>query len=273
MRITANIFIFSFFLFPFSVSSSVSSQGNELDYSKFLHNSQRHASVACSNCHHRADNSARPTFPGHKECTGCHLSQFTTPNVPMCSICHANVNGNNPPLKAFPDRFKESFNLKFDHAQHMNGAARPKNGCTSCHSSPLRRGAALSIPNGLSAHSQCYECHTPNAQTKGRDIAGCNVCHDQKSYARTPTVAGAFRFAFSHAQHSSRQRLGCADCHNYIAGLPQRRQVSSPRPQEHFPTGNNTCATCHNGRRSFGGDLDFKNCRRCHTGQTFRIGT
>jgi c(7)-type cytochrome triheme protein len=263
-------FIFSFFLFPFSFASP---QGNDLDYSKFLHNSPRHASAACSSCHHRNDNSARPSFPGHKQCIECHRSQFVTPNTPMCSICHASVNGNDPPRKAFPDKFKESFNLKFDHAQHLTGAARPKNGCTSCHSSPLRRGVALSIPAGLSAHTQCYECHTPNAQSKGRDIASCGVCHDQKSYARTPTAATAFRFAFSHAQHSGRQRLGCTDCHNYTAGLPQRRQVSSPRALEHFPTGNNTCATCHNGRRSFGGDLDFKNCRRCHTGQSFRIGT
>jgi hypothetical protein len=35
---------------------------------------------------------------------------------------------------------------------------------------------------------------------------------------------------------------------------------------------NNTCASCHNGRRAFGGDFDFKNCHRCHTGQSFRIG-
>jgi len=264
------LFVFSFLLFPFSFS--VLPQGNDLDYSKFLHNSPRHATVACSNCHHRTDNSARPTFSGHKDCTGCHLSQFTTPNVPMCSICHTNVNGNNPPLKAFPDRFKESFNLKFDHAQHMSGAARPKNGCTSCHSSQLRRGVALSIPAGMVAHNQCYACHTPNAQSNGRDIAGCNVCHDQKSYSRTSTDGTAFRFAFSHADHGGRQRLGCADCHNYVAGLPQRRQVTSTRAQEHFPAGNNTCATCHNGKRAFGGDLDFKGCRRCHAGQSFRIG-
>ena len=74
------------------------------------------------------------------------------------------------------------------------------------------------------------------------------------------------------AGDGARQRLGCSDCHNYAAGLAQRRQVSSPRPQEHFPAGNNTCATCHNGRRSFGGDLDFKDCRRCHTGSSFRMG-
>jgi len=267
MRISVNIFILSFFLSPFVLIAL--SQGNDVDYSKFLHSSQRHAAVACANCHHRTDNSARPGFPGHKDCTGCHLSQFTTPNVPMCSICHTTVSGSPPPLKAFPEQFKESFNVKFDHAQHMTGAARPKNGCSSCHSSSLRRGVALSIPAGLSAHNGCYTCHTPGAQSQGRDIASCGVCHGQKSYACTSTDAASFRFAFSHAQHSARQRLSCADCHNYSAGLPQRRQVSSPRPLEHFPTGNSACATCHNGRRSFGGDLDFKSCRRCHMGQTF----
>ncbi len=263
-------FIFSFFLFPFSFALP---QGNDLDYSKFLHNSPRHASAACSSCHHRNDNSARPSFPGHKDCIECHGTQFGTPNTPMCFICHADVNGNDPPRKTFPDKFKESFNLKFDHAQHLTGAARPKNGCNSCHASPLRRGVALSIPANLSAHDQCYACHTPNAQANGRDLASCGVCHDQKPYGRTSTEAPAFRLAFSHAQHSARQRLGCADCHNFTAGLPQKRQVSSPRALEHFPTGNNTCATCHSGKRSFGGDLDFKTCRRCHTGQSFRLGT
>src|SRR5437588_1585701 len=248
-------------------------QGNDQDYSKFLHTSQKHASLACSSCHHRTDNSAQPSFPGHRDCIECHRTQYATPNSPLCSICHSDLNGKDPPRKAFPASFKESFNMKFDHAQHMSGAARPKSGCVACHSSSLRRGAALSIPASLSAHNQCYTCHTPSAQSNGRDIASCKTCHDQKAYARTATASVAFSYAFSHAQHSARQRLNCADCHNYTAGLPQRRQVSSTRPAEHFPTGNNSCATCHNGRRSFGGDLDFKNCRRCHAGQSFRIGT
>src|SRR5437660_4800672 len=246
-------------------------QGNDQDYSKFLHTSQRHASLACSSCHHRNDNSAQPSFPGHRDCIECHRTQYATANSPLCSICHSDLNGNNPPRRAFPASFKENFNMKFDHAQHMSGAARPKSGCVACHSSSLRRGAALSIPASLSAHNQCYTCHTPSAQSNGRDIASCKTCHDQKAYARTPTASVAFSYAFSHAQHSPRQRLNCADCHSYTAGLPQRRQVSSTRPAEHFPTGNNSCASCHNGRRSFGGDVDFKNCRRCHVGQSFRM--
>ena len=90
-------------------------QDPNLDYSSFRHNSQRHASLACTTCHERRDNSATPRFPGHKACTSCHLAQFVTPNVPMCVICHTDVNSSNPPLKSFPTKFNESFNVKFDH--------------------------------------------------------------------------------------------------------------------------------------------------------------
>jgi hypothetical protein len=258
-------------------ASVVSEYGNSpqdpgLDYSKFLHTSQRHASLACTACHERgSDNSATPRFPGHKACTGCHLAQFVTPAIPMCEICHTNVQSSNPPLKAFPARFNESFNVKFDHAQHMAAGVRPRNACAACHSGSLMRGAALSIPGGLNAHNGCYGCHTPNSKSvAGREMASCGVCHDQKPYVRTSTNSRAFRFAFSHARHGLRQRLTCTDCHAMTAGLPQRRQVSSPTATEHFPAGRMNCLTCHNGRREFGGDLAFKDCRKCHTGPTFR---
>lgn len=244
------------------------------DYSKFLHRSPRHASLACNACHQRRDNSATPVLPGHKACTDCHLTQFVTPSVPMCAICHTNISGSNPPVKSFPASFKESFNVKFDHAQHMTGSARPGNGCTACHGRTLRRGVAFSIPAGMGAHNQCYVCHTPTSQSaSGREIASCGVCHDQKSYARTSTNARAFRVGFSHADHGPRQRLSCAECHNLRAGAPQSRQVSSPLAAEHFTSARAmSCLTCHNGRRAFGGDLAFSECQRCHTGATFRVG-
>jgi len=247
-------------------------QDSKQDYSRFLHSSQRHASLACTACHTRAgDNSATPKFPGHDACTKCHLAQFVTPNVPMCVICHSDVRSASAPLKGFPTRFNESFNVKFDHAQHMSGSARPSNGCQGCHSRSSR-GAALSIPAGLNAHSGCYSCHTPSSKSgSGREIASCGVCHDQKPYNRTSTNARAFRLAFSHVQHGPRERLACEECHRLTAGLPQSRQVSSPSPTEHFPTGRMNCSTCHNGKRSFGGDLAFKDCARCHKGSSFRM--
>ncbi|HKP46544.1 MAG TPA: cytochrome c3 family protein [Pyrinomonadaceae bacterium] len=245
-------------------------QGPNTDYSIFKHNSQKHASLECNSCHQRSDNSATPRWPGHKACTGCHVGQFVTPAAPMCLICHADVNSSNPPLKNFPTAFNESFNVKFDHAQHSNGGARPQNGCAACHGRQGRAGAALSIPVSISAHNQCYSCHTPGSRSgSGHDLASCGICHDQRGFSRTPTSARSFRYAFSHAKHS---RVGCNDCHRVTAGAAQMRQVSSPAPSEHFETARgSSCSTCHNGKRSFGGDLSFKDCKRCHTGSTFRM--
>src|ERR1043166_8896021 len=244
---------FSFFLFTFYLTLLFTfGLANAQDYSKFIHTSSKHASLGCNDCHRRADNSTRPSLPGHKACTGCHRRQFTTPNIPMCSICHENVNGNDPPRKAFPDRFKENFNVSFDHAQHMKDNARPKTGCIACHSSSLRHGEGLSIPAGLNAHAGCYSSHTPDAQSNGRDLGSCGVCHATKPFTRTPTDAPAYRIGFSHAQHSARQRLECSTCHNYTAGLAQRRQGRSPRAPEHFPAGKNPWAHFHKGRRASG---------------------
>ena len=247
-------------------------QGSGIDYSRFIHTSQRHASLTCTACHSRSDNSATPKFPGHDACTKCHLAQFVTPNIPMCVICHSDVKTAAAPLKTFPERFNENFNVKFDHAQHMSGSARPANGCQSCHGRTTARSPALAIPAGISAHNGCYTCHTPGSKSaSGRDLDSCGVCHDEQPYRRTPTNARAFRYSFSHAQHGRRERLECADCHRLIAGAPQSRQVSSPAPAEHFPSGGMNCSTCHNGKRSFGGDLAFKDCARCHRGASFRM--
>lgn len=248
-------------------------QGADQDYSNFSHQSQRHASLECAACHHRsADNSTRPRLPGHKACTGCHLAQFVTSNIPLCFICHTDVKSTDAPLKAFPAHFNESFNLKFDHAQHMNGEARPQQGCVFCHDRPLHKGVALNIPAGLPAHNQCYTCHTPNRRTPaGLDISSCGICHANGAYIRTRTTARAFSASFSHAEHSARQRLGCADCHSLTPGLPQSKQVSLPRTAEHFHVAREmSCQGCHNGKRAFG-ESDFGDCRRCHKGQTFRM--
>ena len=248
-------------------------QGPDLDYSKFLHSSQRHNALACNGCHERVDNSSMPRFPGHKACTSCHLGQFTTPAVPMCMICHTDTSGGKPPLRSFPSSFKESFNVNFDHAQHLSAPARPQKGCAGCHNSQTNRGLAVSVPANLAAHDGCYTCHTPTSKSAaGREIASCGLCHSQKAYRPTPTNARAFRYSFSHAKHGPRERLTCSECHTVTAGLAQSRQVNSPGTAQHFPISRGmTCLTCHSGKKAFGGDLVFKDCRQCHSGSTFRM--
>ena len=243
------------------------------DFSRFRHDRTHIDKRSCADCHQRRDNAAAPRLPGHKACTDCHLAQFVTPNIPMCAICHTNLDSQDPPVKNFPTL--QSFNARFDHAQHDRGSARPSEGCAACHR-PAGR-AALSIPAGLGAHNQCYTCHTPGAQANGRDIASCGACHQVAGYRRTPAASRSF-VAFRHSTHGPRQSLNCNDCHNLRAGLPQSQQVTAPRLAQHFPAGGISCATCHNDRRRIGGrvvfgDARFDNCAKCHTNsRSFRLG-
>ena len=238
-------------------------QPEGLDYSKFLHNSRNHARLPCLLCHRRESNSPRPLLPGrsqHTPCAGCHAQQFSNSDSPICIICHTDVKSG--ALKSFP-RLK-SFSMKFEHARHVNMEGVS---CATCHR-PSRGGVALSIPAGFNAHETCYRCHTPRAQSQGRDISSCRTCHQLGGYRRTPEFAPAFRVGFNHARH---QKVTCNECHQVRAGMPQRRQVTSPAPLNHHARpGTESCMSCHDGKRAFGGD-DFTVCKRCHTGTRWQF--
>jgi c(7)-type cytochrome triheme protein len=253
---------------PAHLLSAARSRAENAGEQVFSHTTPRHSALACDACHRRADNSPRPSLPGHKSCMDCHAPEFFTSDSPLCANCHTGLDSRNPPLKSFPAL--RSFNARFDHASHSEGAARPEQGCASCHQ-PARRGVALSILAGAEAHENCYRCHTPQAQTSGRDISSCATCHALGGYVRTTAGSRAYSISFSHASHGPRQNLRCDDCHTVRAGAGQGRQVSSPRPTQHFGSGRaQSCMTCHDNRRAFGGD-DFADCKRCHKGQTFRF--
>jgi c(7)-type cytochrome triheme protein len=234
-----------------------------LDYGKFQHSTRNHSRLPCLLCHTRSDNSARPRRPGgskHLPCAGCHAQQFSDSESPICTICHTDVKSG--ALKAFP-RLK-SFRMKFDHSRHLSMGSVS---CGTCHQ-PARGGVALSIPSSFNAHTTCYRCHTPRAQSGGRDISSCGTCHQLGGYSRTPESAQAFRVSFNHFKH---QKVTCTECHQVRAGMPQRRQVTAPEPLNHHATGRGqSCMTCHNGKRAFGGD-DFTVCKRCHTGAAWRF--
>lgn len=256
--------LFSVIVFH-SAGQVVGGQGSG-DFSKFLHSSPNHARMPCLLCHRREGNSPRPNLPGasaHVPCSGCHAQQFASAESPICTICHTDVRSG--AVKPFP-RLK-SFRVVFDHARHLNMGGT---GCNTCHR-PARGGVSFTIPAGFSAHSTCYGCHTPRARSGGRDISSCGTCHKLGGYSRTPSYTAAFRMNFSHAKHGAGQKLSCPDCHQVRAGLPQRRQVTSPQAAHHHASGRSqSCMSCHNGKRAFGGD-DFSACVRCHKGPAWRF--
>jgi c(7)-type cytochrome triheme protein len=234
-----------------------------LDYGKFMHSSRNHSRLPCLLCHRRESNSPVPRRPGgsgHLPCAGCHAQQFSNSESPICTICHTDVKSG--ALKSFPHL--KSFRMKFDHSLHVKMGSVS---CATCHR-PVSGGVALSIPSGFNAHTTCYGCHTPRAQSGGRDISSCGTCHQLGGYSRTAQSAPAFRVGFNHAKH---QKVTCTECHQVRAGLPQRRQVTAPEPLNHHATGRaQSCMTCHDGKRAFGDD-DFTVCKRCHTGSAWRF--
>ena len=238
-----------------------------LDYSKFQHSSRNHSRLPCLLCHRRDSNAPVPKRPGasqHLPCAGCHAQQFSNSESPICTICHTDVKSG--ALKPFPTRLI-SFRMKFDHAKHL---AMGSISCATCHRQ-ARNGVAMTIPADFNAHTICFRCHTPRAQSGGRDISSCGTCHQLGGYSRTPQNMPAFSVGFSHAKHEA--KVNCNECHQVRAGLPQRKQMTTPEPLNHHATGRGqSCMTCHDGKRAFGDD-DFTVCKRCHTGAAWRFGS
>lgn len=239
--------------------TSVATNSNA-DYSKFTHEQAAHSRLPCLLCHRRDDNSAIPVrSQGHTPCAGCHAQQFQQSTGPLCTVCHVNVEAGNRAIKPFPTL--KRFDVVFDHAKHRGVS------CAKCHR-PERGGVAQSIPQGFNAHATCYECHSPKAQSSEGDISSCATCHKPGQFSRTPEWSKAYGVSFSHAKHSSRERLNCNACHSIRPGITA--DVSSPAPLMHRASSRaQSCMTCHNGKRAFG--EEFASCKKCHQGETFRF--
>lgn len=230
-------------------------------FESFSHKIPEHKQFACDTCHTRAGSAITSKFGGHESCIGCHLNQFTSrEDQAMCTICHTDTKSNDPPVKTFPVKFVEGFNMKFDHAAHDSGEGRPPQGCGACHDSS---GPGKTIPIGIQAHANCYGCHTPD-----KKIGSCSTCHQLGPYNRTTQSEYAFKAIFTHGDHRG---IGCGECHSVRPGAPNSQQVTNIAILEHRTSAGNNCLQCHNGRRSFTGNnpLDVGSCTRCHRGSGF----
>mgnify|MGYP000049965863 CR=1 FL=1 len=240
-------------------------KASDSTFKEFSHSIPEHKEFECISCHRREGKSRELDFAGHESCVGCHMGQFidnsvTDQNRAMCSICHASLDSKEPAMKPFPVKFKEGFNMKFDHAVHNRGEGRPPNGCAACHSPA---GAAQTIPSGIATHNNCYTCHTPESK-----VASCSVCHELAPYRRTLPSQYNFKAIFRHSDHTARQGVSCDECHTVVAGPGQGRQVRNISVLQHRAAPGADCLSCHNGRRAFTGNDPFavSTCTRCHTG-------
>ncbi len=246
---------------PANLDEALEKKSEEPDggeYSKFTHSTEYHSRLPCLVCHQRENNSPRISLPGkigHSPCAGCHTLQFADENSSICTVCHTDAKEGK--IKSFP-RLK-NFGSRFNHAKHL------RTNCATCHK-PSRGGVALSIPAGSRAHSTCFQCHSSKASN---NMASCGLCHQQGGgRIRRSESAKAFAVNFSHAKH---RRTNCSACHTVMARSRSGRQVTAPVAAMHFARkGVKSCATCHNNKNAFGGD-DFADCRRCHTGGSFKF--
>lgn len=223
----------------------------------FRHTDPQHQRLPCLLCHQRTDNSPRLKRGGHSPCSGCHVEQFKETSGPFCAVCH-NYDG----VKPFPSL--RSFSAKFDHGRHQRQTS-----CATCHK-PSRAGTALSIPRGSSAHTTCFTCHGPQTKIAGKNIGSCDTCHSLGRPTGRSEWAKAFSMNFSHSEHG-KGKQSCSACHTVRPGAARGLQVSSPQPAMHFASPRAmSCATCHDGKKAFGAN-DFKNCKRCHEGSTFKF--
>ncbi|REJ75524.1 MAG: hypothetical protein DWQ47_08610 [Acidobacteria bacterium] len=223
-------------------------------YAEFSHEGDYHSRLPCLACHTRETNASKIGFPGkveHSPCAGCHIEQFRNPQSSICSVCHSDA-GSGVVKASFA---LESFGTRFNHNRHL------KVNCGTCHKPA---GRSRSIPRGASAHASCFECHSSDSTT---EMANCGTCHKQGAgRIKAHGSSDAFKKGFSHSAHA---RVGCNECHVVFAQPGGNKQVTATATAMHFArSGRQTCASCHNGKRAFGGD-DFASCSRCHQGNNF----
>ena len=247
---------------PIAQPTAVKFDFPDKDYSKFDHQSEQHVRLPCLVCHTTEGESAKVKFTGHIPCSSCHVEHFEQKDHAICSICHTdNQTGE---MKSFPRL--TSHNARFSHSIH-----RPHANCATCHS-PTDRGIGFSVPARANAHSTCFQCHGSNTEiakaevAKGKNIDNCSTCH-QTGRPDAAWQPATYSGSFSHAKHSGKG-MNCSSCHTVLAGGGSR-QVTAPVTAMHLASGRaQSCATCHNGKRAFGGE-DFTNCKRCHQGSSF----
>lgn len=246
---------------PANLSNAIAETENDDKgaYANFSHDREYHMRLPCLACHTRPTNAAKISFPGrvdHSPCAGCHTIQFRNKKSSICTICH--IDPETGSMKKFPGL--DGFGARFDHSKHRRA------NCGTCH---RPAGVTRSIPKGQTAHTTCFSCHSNDASNS---MASCGTCH-QKGEGRFigPGGAKAFKANFSHAEHSGKKGLNCSSCHVILARAGGTKQVTAPATAMHFAIkGRTSCGSCHNGKRAFGAD-DFANCKRCHTGNSFRF--
>jgi c(7)-type cytochrome triheme protein len=229
---------------PLPESLTATDPMDDVDFSKFKHDGERHQNVPCLFCHQRNEDSPKPKFASHTTCVGCHTPQFKDKTHPICVICHTGQDTEK--LKPFPAM--TTFKVNFNHAAHFKETS-----CATCHKT---EGNGMTVPSGGNAHETCFQCHTSDKMVGEKNIGSCSTCHVPGTPNRIDISMPKLGVNFDHSKHGA---VNCSDCHSPAGGGNQMSAITVSM-HSNAP---NSCTTCHNEKRAFGAN-DFSDCRKCH---------
>jgi hypothetical protein len=262
-------------------------------YSAFLHSSDKHKSLACSDCHKvptawtaKREFPDVADFPDHNACVRCHRQQFFTRQAivgtgpAICTVCHiraapredgrfafGNPNNANQRMKPKDER---QFVIEFPHDRHQNAiAGLPW----------LRRARNVTR----------FEKASYFADDKKPDYNNCSICHVTNQNTTTPVstddfvpVLGTFKTR-PHAHdacfvcHWKNEKPAADDCGGCHKPSPAFVAVNTPKrisikfaheggKGEHLAE----CTTCHinitraSSLRGLTPDVPINSCASCH---------
>lgn len=230
---------------------------------RFDHFQEKHAEVACNDCHRRGEKQKwrHVTFPKkHKPCenSGCHAGKVLSfdPRKPgFCRTCHLPGRGgrgiNSRRLVYPPYRKGEERQLALassDHAKHQEAGK-----CSDCHERDEAHSGGPDVV--LVGHEGCAACHGKETKPAMDQCGGCHVKKDQTvMFASSEWSNYRVANVFSHEKHEEKTgKNECTACH-VNTKVKKGTQVPLPAMKD--------CLSCHDGDQAF--DALGSQCRRCH---------
>jgi len=284
MKLVLQVFII---LLPVAVTQ------RPVDYTKFLHSTEKHKS-ACNTCHKPPTKnwtkaSAFPDvadFPDHDACVSCHRAQFFRGARPaICTGCHLKTSPRDDARFTFrkPDA-KSQFMAEFPHDRHQDVIAF--NPCTTCHaqsavfSTPPAGGwvdsyvpPPATFKSAPTDHSSCFNCHWKSQEPVATN---CNGCH--KPVPATFVAAAIPTRISSRFMHEGggEKKLHIAECTTCHINITKARTLLNLKPDVPITA----CTECHNkvgAREDLNKELSAldKNpafvCAYCHTSNVGKL--
>ncbi|MGE0872808.1 MAG: cytochrome c3 family protein [Kofleriaceae bacterium] len=221
--------------------------------------------VACSDCHTRGDERARPD---HATCSRCHAAEAKLSGAPAmgdCAGCHQA--GTRVRVRKRVIRG----DLRFDHDRHKTERTGAVIRCETCHTQTAQ--AADYAGHAPPRVETCVGCHDDANRTPSElHMRACETCHSERTGTLTAIAPRShlpaterpldhtLAFRRDHAVVAENDAMRCAGCHTRMSGNP--RQACDECHQTMQPADHRiTWRELDHGAEAA---ADHTRCARCH---------